>query len=132
LTIEDRETIRRLTEEEWTQGAVARDWDRLLAMCAEDIAYMPADQPIVHGHAALRNWLEQFPPILRLTQPLVALEGHGIFAIARGTFEVTVDVGGQRIENTGKVLGWFQKDSSGRWLVKAVCWNWDRPLTPAP
>lgn len=29
-------------------------------------------------------------------------------------------------------LASFQKDPSGKWLVKAVCFNWDRPMPNAP
>jgi ketosteroid isomerase-like protein len=92
--------------------------------------YMPADQPILRGHAALRDWLEKFPPIVEFTQPLEEVEGQNNLAIALARFSVAVDMAGQRVENTGKALCWLQKDSSGRWLAKAVCWNWDRSLTP--
>ena len=128
LTAEDRESIRRMTEEGWTAAGLAQDWDKAIAMCAPDIVYMPADHPVLRGHAALRAWFDQFPRIVKFSQPLDALEGQGTLAMARGTFAVTVDVGGKLIENTGKVLVCWTKDDSGRWLAKAVCWNWDRPL----
>jgi ketosteroid isomerase-like protein len=130
LTVEDREAIRQFTEQEWTAATLARDWDRCLALCADDIMYMPADQPILRGHAALRDWLDKFPPIVEFTQPLEEVEGQNNLAIALATFSVAVDMAGQRVENSGKALCWLQKDSSGRWLAKAVCWNWDRSLTP--
>ena len=128
LTAEDRESIRSVTEEGWTAAALARDWDKVLAMCAPDIVYMPADYPVLRGHAALRAWLDQFPSILRFTQPLESVEGHGNLAISRNTFAITVGDAGKLVENTGKVLCAWQKDTSGRWVVKAVCWNWDRPM----
>ena len=128
LTAEDRESIRSLTEDGWTAAFLAQNWDKALAMCAPDIVYMPADHPVLRGHAALRAWLDQFPRILKFAQPLEALEGQGALAIARGTFAVTVDVGGKPVENTGKVLCGLEKNASGRWVAKAVCWNWDRPL----
>jgi ketosteroid isomerase-like protein len=129
LTTDDREAIRRFTEEEWTTALLARDWDRSLALCTQDIVYMAADQPVLRGHRALRDWLNQFPPIVRFTQPLEEVAGQGNLAIARARFDVAIDASGQHIENTGKALCWFEKDTSGRWLAKAVCWNWDRPLT---
>ena len=132
LTPEDRETIRTLTEQKWTAAGLERDWDKALALCAEDIVYMPADQSVLRGHPALRAWLDQFPPIVRFTQPLEEVEGQGNLAIGRATFAVTVDLAGQRVDNTGKVLCWFQKDTFGQWLVKAVCWNWDRPMATTP
>lgn len=128
LTSEDCETIRSFTEQRWTAAALTRDWGKALAMCAPDVVYMPADQPVLHGHEQLRAWLNQLPPIVKFAQPLDSVEGNGNLASARNTFAVTVDISGKRVENTGKVLCWFQKDTSGQWLAKAVCWNWDRWL----
>jgi len=130
LSAEDRETIRRMTEQEWTAATLTRDWDRTLALCAPDVVYMPADQPILRGHAALRSWCDQFPRVLTFTQPLEDLEGQGNLAIARASFSAAIDVSGQRVGNTGKALCWLQRDAAGRWLIKAVCWSWDRSLTP--
>jgi ketosteroid isomerase-like protein len=132
LSAEDRERLRTLTEEQWTAAALTRDWDKLLAMCAPDIVYMPADQPALPGHSALQAWLDQFPRIVKFTQPLEQVEGQGDLAVGRATFAITVEVAGKPVENTGKVLFWCQKEASSRWLVKAVCWNWDRPMVPAP
>ena len=70
LTPDDREVIRRLTEEQWTAALSARDWDKALGMCADEIVYMPTDHPILRGHAALRAWLDQFPRTSKFSQPL--------------------------------------------------------------
>jgi ketosteroid isomerase-like protein len=114
LTTEDRESIRIMTEQRWTGAALARDWDKALAMCAPDIVYMPADYPVLRGHAALRAWLDQFPPILKFAQPLESIEGQGNLAITRNTFAVTIDDAGKHVENTGKVLCAWQKDTSAQ------------------
>ena len=128
LTTDDRDVIRQLTEARWTAALLARDWNQLLAMCADDIVYMPADHPVLRGHAALRAWFDQFPRMLTFSQPLEAVEGQGDLAISHSTFAVTVDNAGTPVGNTGKVLCGWQKDASGQWMVKSVCWNWDRPL----
>ncbi len=99
-------------------------------MCwkAPDVAYMPADHGVLHGHAAVREWFEQFPTIVSFTQPLEHLDGGGGMAVARASFAVTVEVAGQQLSNTGKAIGWFVRDPAGAWMAKSVCWNWDRPL----
>jgi ketosteroid isomerase-like protein len=117
-----------MTERQWTAAMLARDWDTALAMCAPNVVYMPADHPVLHGHAALRGWFEQFPPILKFTQPLETVEAQGNLAIGRATFTATIELGGKPMENTGKVLAVWQKGTSGQWLVAAVCWNWDWPF----
>jgi ketosteroid isomerase-like protein len=131
LTAEDVAALRRLVEEEWTAAGLARDWDATLRVCAEDIVYMPSDQPALRGHAEFRQWLEQFPPIVKFEQTVERAEGHAGLAVVRATFAAAVEVGGERVENTGKALASFQKDPSGTWLVKAVCFNWDRPMPNA-
>jgi ketosteroid isomerase-like protein len=65
---------------------------------------------------------------LKFAQPLESVEGQGNLAITRNTFAVTIDDAGERVENSGKVLCSWQKDTSGQWVAKAVCWNWDRPM----
>jgi ketosteroid isomerase-like protein len=131
LDADDRKTLRTLIEDEWTAGCVARDWDKVLAMCAEDIVYMPADQPALRGHAELRSWLDQFPPILTFTQPLEELEGDAGLAVARATFRGTIAVGQDEVPVSGKVLCSLRKAPTGAWLARRVCWNWDRPMTGA-
>lgn len=128
LTPDDVEQIRAMGEEHWVRASLARDWDKTLALCAPDIVYMPPDQPALHGHRALREWLEQFPTILEFAQPVEAIEGYADMAICRATFTATVDGGGKQLRNTGKVLVFLQKDTLGRWLVKTVCFNWDQPM----
>jgi ketosteroid isomerase-like protein len=128
LSAEDLTHLRSIAEEHWTGAIVARDWDRTLEMCAADVVYMPPDSPALQGREALRQWLEQFSRIQKFTQPIETIHGSGDVAMMRGTFEITVDAGGQAIINTGKILALVHKDSSGTWLVKSVCFNWDRPL----
>jgi hypothetical protein len=41
---------------------------------------------------------------------------------------VAVDIEGKPVENTGKALVAWKKDTSGQWVANAVCWNWDRPM----
>ena len=129
LTPTDREAVRQIAEEQWTQAVLDRDWGKVLAMCTDDVVYMPADHPVLHGQAALRAWFDLFPRLEKFDQPLETIEGQGNLAMSRGSFAVVVDIKGTKVENTGKVLCGLQKDESGRWLVKAVCWNWDRPLS---
>ena len=131
LTSDDRAVLRALVEEQWTAAGLARDWDKALGMCAQDIVYMPSDHTTLRGHAAFREWLEQFPPIVKFTQRMEQVDGNANLAVTPVTFAATVEVGGQQVENTGKALVTYQKDSSGKWLVKSVCFNWDRPMPSA-
>ena len=127
LTPIDRATIRTLAEHDWTTALVNRDLDRLLALCADDIVYMPADHGALHGHDQLRQWLAAFPPIASMTQPIEWLDGTTTNATARVSFTAALDVEGQRVTQTGKALCCLRKNDAGQWLVKSVCWNFDQP-----
>lgn len=128
LSPEDRRTITRMAEDEWTAAALARDWGRAADLCADDVVYMPADHPALRGRAALRTWLDAFPPIKQFVQPIEVIDGWGDVAMSRGAFTVTFEVDGAPVENSGKVLSSWKRDESGRWMVTAVCWNWDRHM----
>ena len=95
LAADDREILKTMIEDEWTAACLARDWDKTLAMCAEDIVYMPADLPALRGHAELRSWLENFPRILKFAQPLEELEGDARLAVARATFSGAIEAEGE-------------------------------------
>lgn len=127
LTAEDRESVRHLVEVGWPAAVRARDWDKALAICAPDIVYMPADHPALHGHAALRAWLDLFPPILHFKQSLEAVDGDRQLAIARGSFTAAVDAAGHPMERVGKFLSGWRHDAAGRWVLQTLCWSWDQP-----
>jgi ketosteroid isomerase-like protein len=128
LTSTDRESIRTLAEDRWVSALLARDVDALASMCAPSLVYMAADQPAIRGIEEFRAWVVQFPAISAFTQPVESIEGNGNVAIARARFTATLDASGASIPVTGKALCELVKDDNGQWLVKSVCWNWDRPL----
>ena len=128
LTAGDQDTIRDLVEQQWPSAWLARDLEKVLAMCTEDIVYMPADHPALRGQDELRAWLEQFPKTLKFTQPLTHVEGDAHRAVARATFDAAIDVAGEPAAIAGKVLCTLRKEPSGKWLAQSVCWNFDRPM----
>jgi ketosteroid isomerase-like protein len=127
LTPIDRETIRVIAEDHWTTALVSGDVDRLLALCAADVVYMPADHAALHGHDELRRWLSAFPRVASMTQPIEWLDGTSQQATARVSFTAALDVEGQRVQSSGKALCCLRKNDAGQWLVKSVCWNFDQP-----
>lgn len=127
LTPTDRETIRIIAEDHWTNALVSGDVDRLLALRADDVVYMPADHAALHGHVELRQWLAAFPRVASMTQPIEWLDGTSDHATARVSFTAAIDVEGQQIQSSGKALCCLRKNEAGQWLVTSVCWNFDQP-----
>ncbi len=127
LSAGDRETLRDLVERQWVAFDLARDWDKWIATADPDVVYMPADQPSLRGQAELRTWMDQFPHILKVTHSVEDMDGSANHAVVRCTAEIAIELAGQRVENTGKFLGYFRKNESEKWLLKWVCVSWDRP-----
>jgi ketosteroid isomerase-like protein len=128
ISISDSETLRDLIERQWIEFDLARDWDNWLATADPDVVYMPADEPSLRGHAELRAWMKHFPQILKATHSVVDVDGSANHAVVRCTHEIAIELAGKRVENSGKFLCYFRKNASGKWLLKWVCVNWDRPM----
>ena len=127
LSEEDRNIIRDLIERQWVAFDLSRDWEKWLATADPDVVYMPADEPSLRGHAALRAWMDHFPQILKVTHSVEEMDGSANHAVARCTAEIAVEMDGKRIENNGKFLCYFRKNESEKWLLKWVCVSWDHP-----
>ena len=128
LATEDLAHIRGITDE-WVRASLARDWDALTAMFADDVVFLPPDAPVVLGKAAVRAFLEGYPPIAAFTATVLSAEGQTEFAWARGSFAMTVEpTAGQRISLIGKWAGTYRKRADGGWLCASDTWNLDAPI----
>ncbi|MGD9905006.1 MAG: nuclear transport factor 2 family protein [Vicinamibacterales bacterium] len=131
LSRDDREQIKQLGEERWTRALEAGDFDTVCGLCTDDVVYMPADHPALRGRDQFRRWLEAFPRIVRMTQPMTWIDGQGDMAMAEATFTVTLEVEGRTVESAGKAMCGLRRQA-GEWRVKSVCWNFDQPMGPPP
>lgn len=127
LTDADRNRLRQMVEESWVNAALARDWNGCLALCSDDLAYMPPDSPALHGKAQTLGFFEAFPTIRRFRQSVEAIAGDTNVAVMRCSFSLSAEGEDGELSGDGKVLGAASK-SSGDWLFTAVCFNWDAPL----
>jgi ketosteroid isomerase-like protein len=130
LTPEDRDRLRSMTENEWVTACVSRDWDKAVALCTEDVNYMPPDSPWLHGRAAVAEFLNGFPEMEQLFQHVVKMAGDTSLVVLHATFGGSFIVEGQKLTGEGKVLATAAK-SDGAWRFSSVCFNWDAPPAPA-
>jgi uncharacterized protein (TIGR02246 family) len=126
---EDVAQIRALTEE-WVRASLAGDWSGVAALLTDDAVLLPPDHPIVEGRAAATAYLEAFPTIRSFTSDVVAADGRGDFAWARGTFVLGVEPEpGQTQTLRGKWSATYRKGADGRWLGTSDTWNLDAPAS---
>lgn len=127
LTDADRIRLRQMTEQEWVAAASAADWEACVALCSNDVEYMPPDSPGLRGHDELRGFLEAFPTIVDFSQSIQTVSGTSDLAVLRGSFAVTVEAEDGQVSGEGKVLATAAKTGED-WEFSAVCFNWNAPL----
>jgi len=127
LTDSDRARLRELTEKDWVNAGLERDFAASMALCTDDFVYMPQDHPVLHGKDEAMAFLNGFPDIVKFTQAVEDVIGDSSLAAVRGSFTGTINADGQQLSGTGKFLCTATK-ASGQWLISAACFNWDAPL----
>lgn len=112
--------------EPWSRACMERDWDTLLAMCNDDIIFMPPGAPAVTG-AAVRPWLDSFPEILAMSWSIDMLEQVGDLAWLRGPVNQTLVIDGQHLEFKGKYTDVIRRGRDGLWRYSLIVWNSNAP-----
>src|SRR2546428_717675 len=58
------------------------------AMYAENATFMPPNQGMVQGRAAILAWMKTVPPMSHFTASAIDINGRGDLAYVRGTYQV--------------------------------------------
>lgn len=112
----------------WIDACLTRNWDKLLALCTDDVVFLPPDEPVVAA-GQVRPWLENYPEIKAFDVEFDHVEGQDQIAVARGRFTITVMPEGAPAPMTvnGKFTDTFRKDDQGKWRYASVTWNSSLP-----
>jgi ketosteroid isomerase-like protein len=89
--------------------------------------------PAVQGREAIQQWLATLPPISNAKGQGVEVMGYGDLAYLRGTYSMRFTIPGvpAPIDEQGKFLQIYRKQSDGSWKLTREIYNSDLPL-PAP
>ncbi len=128
ITDQDIATIRAMRDP-WIDACLERDWDALLAICTQDVAFLPPNEPITEGQAAGRAYLEAYPKMTAFTFEFTHIDGRGDLATARGPFSITAELEDGEVTMNGKFVDTFRKQDDGSWRFHEVIWNTDHPMT---
>jgi uncharacterized protein (TIGR02246 family) len=130
LTPEDEAAIRSLLES-YDKAVVAGDWDALAALYTEDVVIMRPNNPLTEGRSAFltsakltnQEFLEHHMEALRI-------EGRSDLAFAQLTYTEKHMMEGvaEPIEDVGKSVKIFRRQSDGSWLLAINIFNSDLPL----
>ena len=111
----------------WSRSCVERDWDALLAICTDDVVFLPPDESLVPP-AKVRAWLDAYPVIRRFETEFDHIEGHDTIAAGYGRFSITLELKGATLDVEGKFLDALRRDEHGRWRYAVVAWNNNAPV----
>jgi ketosteroid isomerase-like protein len=122
---------------EWAKAAAAKDVEQTIGYYSNDAIVLPPNATTAATNEAIRNvWKDMLAsPGLTITwQPTkVQLAKSGDMGWVSGTYELTMnDASGKQINDRGKYLEVWEKQSDGNWKCRADMWNSDLASPPAP
>jgi uncharacterized protein (TIGR02246 family) len=115
-------------------AALARDFATWAALFLEDAVINPPNEPAVKGRAAIRAWLEKFPPMTEFKLNNEKVEGREDLAYLLGTYSMTITPSGAPgpVKDSGKYVTIMRRQPDGRWLCAVDMFSSDLPPPPPP
>jgi len=132
------EQLLRDLDAQWAKAAAAKDVEQTIAYYADDAIVLPPNATSAATKEAVRNvWRDMFasPGLVISWQPTrVQVGKSGEMAWVRGTYELTTnDASSKPIDDRGKYLEVWEKQTDGNWKCAADMWNSDLAASaPAP
>ena len=124
----DTKALRDL-DAQWSAAAGAKDLDKTVAYYSDDAIVMPPNAPSATTKEAIRSVLFASPGLViswKTTKIEVAQSGD--LACLSGTYELTMnDASGKSVNDHGKYVEVWEKQSDGKWKCGTDIWNSDLP-----
>ena len=124
------EQLLRSLDADWAKTAASKDIEQTVAYYSDDAIVFPPNATSAATKDAIRNgWKEMFasPGFVITWKPTrVQLAKSGDMGWVSGTYEVTMnDASGKPIDDRGKYLEVWEKQTDGNWKCAADMWNSD-------
>ena len=126
----DVERLLRDLDVQWAKAAAAKDVEQTIGYYSDDAIVLPPNATGAATKEAIRNvWKDMFasPSLVISWQPTrVQVGKSGEMAWVRGRYELTMnDASGKPIDDRGKYLEVWEKQTDGNWKCAAEMWNSD-------
>jgi ketosteroid isomerase-like protein len=130
------EQLLRNLDAKWSKAAAAKDVEKTIAFYSDDAVVLPPNATTAATKEAIQNgWKAMLtsPGIIITWQPTRVQVGKGgEMAWVSGAYELTMnDANGKPINDRGKYLEVWQKQTDGNWKCAADMWNSDL-TSPVP
>jgi ketosteroid isomerase-like protein len=114
-------------------AALAGDFATWAALFLDAAVVNPPNEPAVKGGAAIRAWLEKFPPITEFKLKNEKVEGRDDLAYLLGTYTMTITPSGAPgpVKDSGKFVTVVRRQPDGHWLCAVDMFSSDLP-PPSP
>jgi ketosteroid isomerase-like protein len=124
------EQLLRDLDAQWAKAAAAKDVEQTIAYYSDDAIVLPPNATSAATKEAGRNvWRDMFasPGLVISWQPTrVQVAKSGEMGWVSGTYELTMnDASGKPINDRGKYLEVWEKQTDGNWKCAADMWNSD-------
>jgi len=124
------EQLLRDLDAQWAKAAAAKDVEQTIGYYSADAIVLPPNATGAATKEAIRNvWNDMFasPSLVISWQPTrVQVGKSGEMAWVRGTYELTMnDASGKPVDDRGKYLEVWEKQTDGNWKCAADMWNSD-------
>lgn len=130
LTDADRAGIQAVSDE-FVEYLLGGNFAGVASLYTEDAVLLPPNEPSITGHAAIEEFMINFPPVTQFDLANVTVEGSGDMAYVHGTgYLVMTGPDGSTIEDTFKFIE-IRRKVDDRWLIAYDIFNSDLPL-PTP
>jgi len=129
----DERTIRNL-DADWSKAATAKDIDKVMFYYTDDATIFVPNEPMATGKPSIRvEWTKLVSSAafaLSFAPSRVDVSKSGDMAYEYGTYSMTVnDPEGKPVNDRGKYVVVWKKQSDGNWKAVADIMNSDLPLT---
>jgi uncharacterized protein (TIGR02246 family) len=128
--------VRKIDEATQTavKAALAKDFATWAALFLDDAVVNPPNEPAIKGRAAIRAWLEKFPPITEFKLNNLKVDGRQDLAYALGTYTMTITPPGApgSVKDSGKFVTVLRRQPDGRWLAAVDMFSSDLPAAALP
>jgi ketosteroid isomerase-like protein len=131
FTDADRAAIERASER-FVTAALGAQWDTVASLYSDNAVFMPPNEAAGEGRAAIRQHLGTFPPLQSFRFDRDHIDGSGDLAYVQGRYTMTFTTpDGQTMEDRGKYIEIWERQSDGQWRITRDIFNSDLPAQPA-
>ena len=128
----DRQAITDLRQQEMALFS-GGDVEKMLSVFTDDLVIMPPNEAAVVGKEAARSWFQTMVQQFKIEGTYTSVSDltiNGDWAFERMTFalKLTPTGGGAAIEDVGKGVHVYRRQSDGFWKIAQDIWNSDKPV----